>query len=87
MVYWNGYDIALGVIGGVLIGVATSIHYLLKGRVTGFSGIVYSIITFDKPSFYWKVSLMMGVVIASSIFFLIYGYFLFFKISDGMNQL
>jgi len=74
MVFWNASDIGLGVIGGVLIGIATSIHFLLKGRVTGFSGIVYSIITFDLPSFFWKVSLMMGVVIASSIFFLIYGY-------------
>lgn len=74
MVFWNASDIGLAVIGGVLIGIATSIHFLLKGRVTGFSGIVYSIITFDLPSFYWKVSLMMGVVIASSIFFLIYGY-------------
>lgn len=74
MVFWNPQDIGLGIIGGVLIGIATSIHFLVKGRVTGFSGIVFSIITYDQPSFHWKVSLMMGVIIASGIFFLAYGY-------------
>lgn len=74
MVFWNGTDIGLAVIGGALIGIATSLHYIVKGRVTGFSGILYSIATYDLPSFFWKVSLMMGVVMASSIFYLAYGY-------------
>lgn len=47
MVFWNGTDIGLAVIGGALIGIATSIHYVVKGRVTGFSGIMYSISTYD----------------------------------------
>lgn len=74
MVFWNATDIGLAVIGGALIGIATSLHYVIKGRVTGFSGILFSIVTYDLPSFFWKVSLMMGVMIASSIFYLAYGY-------------
>ncbi|CAD8098466.1 unnamed protein product [Paramecium primaurelia] len=73
MVFWNETDIGLAVIGGALIGIATSLHYVVKGRVTGFSGILYSIVTYDLPSFFWKVSLMMGVMMASSIFYLAYG--------------
>ncbi|CAD8165109.1 unnamed protein product [Paramecium octaurelia] len=70
----NLKDIYLAAAGGLLIGLATSIHYLLKGRVTGFSGIFYSLITFDKNSFYWKLSLMSSVVLSSSLLFKYYGF-------------
>ncbi|CAD8068430.1 unnamed protein product [Paramecium sonneborni] len=69
---WN--DIQLAAAGGLLIGLATSIHYLLKGRVTGFSGIFYSLITFDKNSFYWKLSLVSSVVLSSSLLYKYYGF-------------
>lgn len=29
--------------GGIILGLATSLHYILKGNVTGMSGIVYGI--------------------------------------------
>jgi len=45
--YINGYDIILASIGGLLIGIATTANLYLKGRITGFSGIYYSIITLD----------------------------------------
>jgi len=71
--YWNADDVYLALLGGFLIGIATSIHYLVMGRVTGFSGIYYSLITYDKNSFYWKLALMSSVLLASTIMFLIYG--------------
>jgi len=37
---WNPDDVYLALIGGCLIGLATSLHYILMGRVTGFSGII-----------------------------------------------
>lgn len=86
MVFWNGTDIGLAVIGGALIGIATSLHYVVKGRVTGFSGILYSIATYDLPSFFWKVSLMMGVVMASSIFYLVYGYRIYLYNTEQLSQ-
>lgn len=71
-VCWNSDDVYLALIGGCLIGVATSIHYMLMGRVTGFSGIYYSLITFDKGSWNWKLGLMSSVMLASCIMFKIY---------------
>lgn len=65
----NFKDIYLAAAGGLLIGIATSIHYLLKGRITGFSGIYYSLITMDKNSFFWKISLMSSVVLSSSLLY------------------
>ena len=41
-------DIKLASFGGLLIGIATTIHYLFLGKVTGFSGIYYSIVTLDR---------------------------------------
>lgn len=36
--------------GGVIVGIATSLHYVLKGNVTGMSGILYGIVSLDKSS-------------------------------------
>lgn len=66
---WNPDDVYLALIGGCLIGLATSLHYILMGRVTGFSGIYYSLITFDKGSWNWKLGLMSSVMLASSLMF------------------
>lgn len=71
----NMDDIKLASFGGLLIGLATTIHYLFLGKVTGFSGVYYSIVTFDKDSIIWKVSLLSGVVLSSSIMYIKYGYF------------
>lgn len=67
-------DIEVACIGGLLIGLATSLHYIVKGRITGFSGIFYSLITYDENSFFWKLSLMSAVVFSSSLFYIKYGY-------------
>lgn len=34
--------------GGLIIGIATSLHYVLKGNITGMSGIVFGIASLDK---------------------------------------
>ena len=38
-------------IGGVIIGIATSINYTFRGSVTGMSGMLYSTVTLDKSIF------------------------------------
>ena len=35
-------------IGGIIIGIATSLNYFIGGSVTGMSGILYSTVTLDK---------------------------------------
>lgn len=73
MVFWNEYDIANAFIGGLLIGAATTVHLLIKGRITGFSGIYYSLVTLDPNSFIWKLALMASIVAVSSGLFKAYG--------------
>jgi len=36
--------------GGVLLGIATSLNYCLRGKVTGMSGIVFGVISCNKGS-------------------------------------
>lgn len=63
-------DTGFAIFGGFLIALSTSLHLYLKGRVTGMSGIFWSLITFELPSFIWKISLLSGSLIVSAIFFL-----------------
>lgn len=73
MVFWNEYDIANAIIGGLLIGAATTFHFLFKGRITGFSGIYYSLVTMEQQSFLWKLTLMASIVVVSCGLFKAYG--------------
>jgi|JI9StandDraft_1071089.scaffolds.fasta_scaffold144263_1 hypothetical protein len=50
MVYVNTGEYLYAVLGGLLLGVATSLNYILRGKVTGMSGIVYSIISINKST-------------------------------------
>jgi len=62
-----------GFIGGLLIGIASTIHLLLKGRVTGMSGIFNGMITLDE-SITWKSSIFSGLLFTSSIAYYIFGF-------------
>ena len=35
-------------VGGIILGIATSFHYVLKGNVTGMSGIVYGVASLNR---------------------------------------
>jgi uncharacterized membrane-anchored protein YitT (DUF2179 family) len=39
-------------IGGFLLGVAISMHYVLKGNVTGMSGIVFGVASLNKSTMF-----------------------------------
>ena len=43
-------------IGGLLIGAATTLNFGVMGRITGYSGILNSLVKFDfEGGFRWKV--------------------------------
>lgn len=67
-------DIILSSMGGVFISLSTSFHLYMKGRITGFSGIFYSLITFDKSSLYWKAALVCGLLSTSAVLYDIFGF-------------
>lgn len=38
-------------IGGIILAISTSLHYVLKGNVTGISGIIYDLAFFNMCNF------------------------------------
>jgi hypothetical protein len=70
--YISGLNAGMAVLGGFLIALSTSLNLLLKGRITGMSGIFYSLVTFDKSSYFWKTSLVSGMLCAASILYIIF---------------
>lgn len=61
-------EYGFAVLGGALIAIATSLNLLMKGRITGMSGIFFGVITMDPKSAYWKVlyiatTFMTGLVV------------------------
>jgi uncharacterized membrane-anchored protein YitT (DUF2179 family) len=39
-------------IGGIILGIATSLHYVLKGKVTGMSGIIYDTVFLNMGTYF-----------------------------------
>jgi hypothetical protein len=39
----TGTDLIMSTLGGIIIGLSTSIHLKLKGRITGMSGILFGL--------------------------------------------
>ena len=74
IMYWNSDDIILSILGGILLSFACTINYMLRGRITGYSGIYYEVITFNQDTLYWKLSYLSSIVIATTIMYKIYGY-------------
>ncbi|CAD8063270.1 unnamed protein product [Paramecium sonneborni] len=69
----NLSDLFLSLIGGIMIGVACSIHYITKGRIAGISGIYYGVITFKWDEFFWKLSILCSIVFSTGLMYQIFG--------------
>lgn len=52
MVTFDTDAIVCATVGGLLLGLATSINYIIRGKVTGMSGIFYGIISLNKCTQY-----------------------------------
>lgn len=68
-------------IGGIILGIATSLNYCLRGKVTGMSGIVYGIAFWHRCT--WpitiedipeKITIIGGMLVAAGMFFDIFQY-------------
>ena len=51
MVTFETDPIIFAAVGGIILGLATSTNYIIRGKVTGMSGIVYGIVSLDKCTF------------------------------------
>ena len=50
-------------IGGLIIGLAVAILYLVRGNYTGISEIYFNVISVNKNGFLWRVSFIVGLII------------------------
>ncbi|UYL09394.1 YeeE/YedE family protein [Bdellovibrio sp. SKB1291214] len=51
---------ALG--GGAVIGLATALFLILNGRVTGISGILNGLFTYNKSDYFWRLFFVIGMI-------------------------
>ena len=63
-------------IGGLIIGISTSINYVFRGSVTGMSGMLYNTVTLDKSIFFVtsdempkNIAIIGGMLLIGGIFF------------------
>ena len=49
--------------GGLIIGLAVTMLYLLRGNYTGISGIYFNVISANKTGFIWRSFFILGLII------------------------
>ena len=49
-------------LGGILLGIATSAYVLLHGRILGVSGIVGGLLRPVKEAWIWRIVLLLGIL-------------------------
>ena len=54
-------------LGGLIIGLAVAILYLMRGNYTGISGIYFKVISADKNGFLWRLLFIVGLIIGPVI--------------------
>ncbi|WP_392559828.1 YeeE/YedE family protein [Orbus mooreae] len=55
-------DIISGIIGGVLIGLASALIWLTLGRIAGISGILSKLFSLDYKLHAWRISFVVGLL-------------------------
>jgi len=67
-------NVAGGLIGGILIGLATVLLLALNGRIAGISGIVNGLIASQERSErLWRLLFILGIISGAAIYRLFYG--------------
>lgn len=62
-----------GLIGGVLIGVASALMLLFSGRITGISGIVGGLLSAKGSELSWRAVFVVGLILGAVIYMLVEG--------------
>jgi len=68
---WNHFTPWTSFLGGVLLGVASSIFILLSGRILGISGILGGILNPSKGDVGWRISFLLGLFAAPWVGYLL----------------
>jgi uncharacterized membrane protein YedE/YeeE len=62
-----------GLLGGMLIGLATTLMLLLNGRIAGISGIVGGLLTRKGSEVGWRAMFVAGLLLAAFVYMLATG--------------
>jgi len=62
-----------GLIGGLLIGLATVLLILFNGKIAGISGIVYGLLTRKGQAVEWRAVFIVGLLLGAFIYVLATG--------------
>lgn len=60
------HDFLLATLGGLTIALSSTLHFYLKGRVTGFSGIVFSLWSGKEGNNIWRWGIVLGLLLSSA---------------------
>lgn len=67
-------NVAGGLIGGALIGIASVLMLLLLGRITGISGILTGVITWNKADgLSWRAAFIGGLILGAALYRMLIG--------------
>lgn len=70
---WSNFTLLNSLMGGILIGIAATIIFLVNGRIMGISGILGNLITTEETDQkFWRIIFILGVLIGPLIFILLF---------------
>ena len=70
---WANLTLLNSLIGGILIGIAAIIIFLVNGRIMGISGIIGNLITHkETDQIYWRITFILGVLIGPLFFIILF---------------
>ena len=70
----SGFDIGMGIVGGIIIAIATSINLFCNHRATNISAMFHGLVSLKRDRFHTRISGIMGILIASTIMWNFYGF-------------
>ena len=70
---WANFTLLNSLIGGILIGIAAIIVFIVNGRIMGISGIIGNLITHkETDQISWRIIFILGVLIGPLFFIILF---------------
>lgn len=70
---WNHFTPWASLAGGLLLGLASALFILVNGRILGISGIVGGLFRPKSGDVGWRLSFVLGLLVAPLLYFLVAG--------------
>ena len=70
---WNHFTPWASLAGGILLGLASAIFILVNGRILGISGIVGGLFRPSAGDVGWRLSFLLGLLVAPLLYALVAG--------------